>query len=57
MGTNPKPADRRTEAEKEERRGRPRGRAREEGDIDRAGSKEGIGGEKAGSGRPYEEQK
>lgn len=41
-----------THTEKEERRGRPNGREREEGDIDRAGHKGGIGGERAGGGRP-----
>ncbi len=56
MNKDPK-KDKRTEAEKEEGRGRPLGREREEGDIDRAGNKEGVGGERAGSGRPVQERK
>lgn len=40
------------ESQKEEKRGRPHGRERDEGDIDRAGNKEGIGGERAGGRGP-----
>jgi len=41
-----------TESQKEEARGRPHGREREEGDIDCSGNKAGIGGERAGGRVP-----
>lgn len=44
------------ESQKEETRGRPHGREREEGDIDRHGNKQGIGGERAGSRAPVRPQ-
>lgn len=42
--------------DKEEKRGRPRGNEREDGDIDRAGHRGGLGGNRAGAGRVSKEQ-